>query len=165
MYRAGDLFAMYSENRYHFYNITGETPESFRWLLVEFNLRPGTGFKLSPLNRVLLFVIWVSRYPPFAALATMFDISTAIVKVEIRKMIDVFYQKMEHFLTRPNEDDWLLKRCDWKGLYPAVGATDGTSHQIFKPMTDPQQLFYSGYRKYHPIHTQIVGSHGWQHLS
>ena len=23
-----DLFAMYSENRYHFYNITGETPES-----------------------------------------------------------------------------------------------------------------------------------------
>ena len=86
-----DLFAMYSENRYHFYNITGETPERLRCLLVELNLRPGTGFKLSPLNRVFLFLIWVRRFPTFAALATMFDISTVIVQVEIRKLIDIFY--------------------------------------------------------------------------
>ena len=155
-YIGRDLFAMYAENRYHFYNITGETPESLRCLLIELNLRPGKGFKLSPLNRVFLFVIWVRCYPTFAALATMFDISTAIVQVEIRKMIDIFYQKMEHYLKWPTEDEWLLKRGDWEGLYPAVGAIDGTSHQIFKPMTDPQQLFYSGYRKYHAIHTQIV---------
>ena len=69
---------------------TSETPESLRCMLVELNLRPGTGFKLSPLNRVFLFVIWVRRYPTFAALATMFDISTAIVHVEIRTMINIF---------------------------------------------------------------------------
>ena len=56
---------------------------------------------------------------------------------------------MEHYLTWPTEDEWLLKCGDLEGLYPAVGAIDGTSHQIFKPMTDPQQLFYSGYRKDH----------------
>ena len=51
-------------------------------------------------------------YPTFAALATMFDISTAIVQFEIRKMIDIFYQKMEHYLIWPTEDEWLLKRGD-----------------------------------------------------
>ena len=79
-----------------------------------------------------------------------------IVQVKISKMIDKFFQKMEHYLTWPTEDEWLLKRGDWEGLYPAVGAIDGTSHQIFKPMTIPQQLFYSWYRKYNANHAQIV---------
>ena len=65
---------------------------------------------------MFLFVICVRCYPTFIALATMFDISTAIVQVEIRKMINIFYQKVEHYLTLPTEDEWLLKRGDWEGL-------------------------------------------------
>ena len=67
------------------YNITGETQESLMCLIVELSLRPGTGFKLSPLSRVFLFMTRARCYPTFAALATMFDISTAIVQFEIRK--------------------------------------------------------------------------------
>ena len=63
---------------------------------------------------------------------------------------------MEHYFAWPTEDEWLLKRGDLEVLYPAPGANDGTSHQIFKPMTAPKQLFDPGYRKYDAIHTQIV---------
>ena len=91
----------------HSYNITGETQESLMCLIVELSLKPGTGFKLSPLNRVFLFMTSTTCYPTFAALVTMFDISTAIVQFEIRKMIDIFYQKMEQYLTWPTEDGWL----------------------------------------------------------
>ena len=89
----------------HNYNITGETHESLMCLLVEISLRPGAGVKLSPLNRVFPFMTRARFYPTFAALVTMFDISTAIVQFEIRKMIDIFYQKMEHYLTWPTEDE------------------------------------------------------------
>ena len=96
----------------HNYNITGEAHESLMCLLVELSLTPGAGFKLSPLNRVFLFMTRARCYPIFAALATMFDISTTIVQFEIRKMIDIFYQKTKHFLTWPTEDEWLIKRGD-----------------------------------------------------
>lgn len=37
-----------------------------------------------------------------------------------------------------------------------VGAIDATSHEIYIPENEPQRLYYSGHRKYHCMHTQIV---------
>ena len=44
----------------------------------------------------------------------------------------------------------------WEKLADAVGAIDGTSHEIYRPMNEPQQQFYSGNRSYHCLHTQMV---------
>ena len=38
----------------------------------------------------------------------------------------------------------------------AVGAIDGTSNEIYRPLTEPQEQFYSGNRSYHCLHTQMV---------
>jgi hypothetical protein len=37
----------------------------------------------------------------------------------------------------------------WPKLPSAVGAIDGTSFEIYKPRTEPQELYYSGYRHDH----------------
>ena len=44
----------------------------------------------------------------------------------------------------------------WKNLACAVGAIYGTSHEICMPRNVPQQLFYSGQREYHSIHSQVI---------
>ena len=41
-------------------------------------------------------------------------------------------------------------------LADAVGAIDGTSNEIYRPMNEPQQQFYSGNRSYHCLHTHMV---------
>jgi hypothetical protein len=38
----------------------------------------------------------------------------------------------------------------------AVGAIDGTSVEIYKPQTELQGLYFSGYWRYHAIHVQII---------
>ena len=38
----------------------------------------------------------------------------------------------------------------------AVGAIDGTSNEIYRPLTEPREQFYSGNRSYHCLHTQMV---------
>ena len=43
-----------------------------------------------------------------------------------------------------------------KKLADAVSAIDGTSHEIYRPMNEPQQQFYSGNRSHHCLHTQMV---------
>ena len=46
-----------------------------------------------------------------------------------------------------------------RSMVPAswsCGAIDGTSHRIYKPQTEPQEEFYSGHRRYHSMHTQVI---------
>jgi hypothetical protein len=45
-------------------------------------------------------------------------------------------------------------------LYPEGGALDGTSHEIFRPMNEPQEQFYSGYRHFNAINTQVIVDSG-----
>ncbi|XP_071146166.1 uncharacterized protein [Mytilus edulis] len=47
-------------------------------------------------------------------------------------------------------------RGNWPEMANVIGAIDGTSHEIWIPSTEPQEEFYSGHRKFHCIHTQIV---------
>ncbi|VDI61573.1 Hypothetical predicted protein [Mytilus galloprovincialis] len=38
----------------------------------------------------------------------------------------------------------------------AVGAIDGTSTEIYRPLVEPQELYYSGHRHFHCVHNQVV---------
>ena len=37
-----------------------------------------------------------------------------------------------------------------------VGVIDGTSHRIYRPEVEPQELYYLGYRHIHCLHTRVV---------
>lgn len=39
-----------------------------------------------------------------------------------------------------------------QNLPSAVGAMDGTSFEIYRPKTEPHELYYLGYRHFHAIH-------------
>ena len=47
-------------------------------------------------------------------------------------------------------------RGTWGDIPIGVGAIDGTSHQVYKPQTEAQELYYSGHRHQHCMHTQII---------
>lgn len=44
----------------------------------------------------------------------------------------------------------------WRKLPSAVGALDGTSFEIYRPKTEPQELYYSGIKHVHAIHALII---------
>ena len=45
---------------------------------------------------------------------------------------------------------------NWPEFPNAVGAIDTTPHENCRPLTEPQRPFYSGYRHYHCMNTQLV---------
>ena len=71
-------------------------------------------------------------------------------------MIPVLKQFSSKFLVWPSMSEWMSMRHLWAGLPGVVGAIDGTSTKIYRPQTEPQRLYYSGHRKYHAIHTQVI---------
>ena len=47
-------------------------------------------------------------------------------------------------------------RGNWLSFPDAVGCIDGTSHEIYRPETEPQEFFYSGHIHYHLMNTQLI---------
>ena len=45
---------------------------------------------------------------------------------------------------------------NWEEFSNVVGAIDTTPHEIYRPIIEPQGLFYSGYRHHHCMNTQLV---------
>ena len=52
--------------------------------------------------------------------------------------------------------EWWGFRGNWEKIADAVGAIDGTSNEIYRPITEPQEKVYSGNRSYHCLHRQMV---------
>lgn len=158
-YEGRNMFDLLSNNRCHFYYITGETPETFLQLinLLDINMQQHTiRHKLSVRNRALLFVIWLRTYPSFHFLSSLFNVSTSTIRNEIVLMYKPFERKTKQFVKWPSREEWAGHRGTWVQLPATVGAIDGTSHEINIPTTEPQQQYYSGHRNYHAIHTQII---------
>ena len=47
-------------------------------------------------------------------------------------------------------------RGRWRNIPEVVGCINGTSHEIYRPNNEIQQMYYSGHRRFHCIHTQVV---------
>ena len=45
---------------------------------------------------------------------------------------------------------------NWEEFSNVVGAIDTTPHEIYRPLIEPQRPFYSGYRHYYCMNTQLV---------
>ena len=50
---------------------------------------------------------------------------------------------------------YISMKGDWPELEDAVGCMDRTSHRINRP-TKNLALFYTGHRRIHCIHTQVI---------
>lgn len=139
IYSGRNLFVLCSENRYQFYNLTGETPETCLQLVNFIDMQLARNSRLTVVNRVFLFLIWLRCYPTFATLAAMFNISTSIVQVIVWGLIRRCRQKLQVYIKWPTVAEWLSMRGRWQKVFPAVGAIVGTSHEIHRPMNEPQQ--------------------------
>ena len=60
----------------------------------------------------------------------------------------VLDETLQYYLLWPTLEEWSNLRSNWNKFEMAVGAIDGTSHEIYRP-SENQEQFYSGYRCYH----------------
>lgn len=155
-----DVFQMFSFNRYSFFETTGETPETLLEIVRQLNndmfQATGRPHRLSPINRVMLFMLWMRSYPSCHLLSLLFDVSVTTVHDEINWCIPIMWEHFHALVQWPSLDEWTSKIGNWNKLPSAVGAIDGTSTEINRPHIEPQELYFSGHRHFHVIHTQVV---------
>jgi hypothetical protein len=155
-----DVFQMFSFNRYSFFETTGETPETLLEIVRQLNndmfQATGRPQRLSPIHRVMLFMLWMRSYPSYHLLSLLFDVSVATVHDEINWRIQIMWEHVHALVQWPSLDEWISKIGNWNKLPSAVGAIDGTSTEINRPHIEPQELYFSGHRHFHVIQTQVV---------
>ena len=156
VFNGRNVYSELSENRYHFYQLTGETPETMIDLQNLIVLHDTREHMIPARNWVLLFVIWLRVYPTYNLLSNVFDVSVTVVGTEITSLLPVFCEKLDHFLVWPTEEDWRSMLGVWTKLPMAVGAIYCSSHRIYRPEVEPQKLYYSRHRHFHCLHTQVV---------
>lgn len=150
-YLGRNVFESIAEQRYTFFEVTGETPETFIQLVNILNLNVRRPHSLSVINRILLVIVWLRSYPCFTLLSSIFNVSVTTVNDEIHFILPILLQRLNFYMTWPTINEWRDLRNNWPEIPMAVGAIDGTSHEIYRPMTEPQQMYYSGHRNYHAI--------------
>jgi len=124
-----------------FFQITGETPETLLAILQTVHIhlyqRIGRPHKLSPRNRILLFVLWLRSYLSYHMLSSLYDVSVSTVQDEINICFPIFEEYFGSFARWPTLNEWLELRGEWQKLPLAVGAIDSTSCEIYCPQTEP----------------------------
>lgn len=134
----------------------GETPETFLGLDLLLNNDVDRKHNLSNRNQVFLCLMWLRQYPLYSTLALPFNVSFGTITEEIRRIINIMDEKLKQLIKWQSIDQWRDLMHAWSKVHIAVGAIDGTSHQIYWPQTELQQEHYSGHRHCHVIHTQVV---------
>ena len=101
-------------------------------------------------------MLWVRTYPMYHMLSAMFGVSKSTVESVITELFPVLFANLKTYIKWLSLREWQNLRGNWEKLADAVGAIDGTSHEIYLQINEPQQQFYSGNRSYHCLHTQLV---------
>ena len=88
-----DALSDFLSHRYSFYLATGETPESLLRLTRTtrhlFLNETGRNYTILPVNRVMLYMMWLRFYPSYYNLALIFNVSLATVHNEINECITI----------------------------------------------------------------------------
>ena len=163
-----DVFTLISGQAWLFWRNTGETPGSFLRLandllpsLSQLTIYGGQRMrqrrqKLSLINQVLLVMIWLRKYLHVDMLALWFDIDpTSVVRI-IYKVLPLMWQYFSNQVVWPNLQEFNNMMGNWSEFPNVVGVIDSSPHEIYRPLTEPQHLFYSGHRHYHCMNTQMI---------
>ena len=163
-----DVFSDLERCEHIFWHLTGESVMSFTRIVEDIGpvmsmytrrRQPrirNSAFKLDIYNRVLMVVIWLRMYPQMSMLSALFMVSHTTIEREIRFLLPMLWSYFRHLVRWPTPEQWLDMAHDWEHFPGAIGAIDGTRHEIQRPQTEPQQHFYSGHCKYHNFSTQII---------
>ena len=116
----------------------------------------GRNYTILPVNRAMMYMMWLRSYPSYHNHALIFNVSVATVHNEINRCIPIIKRALEHFGQWPTINEQREKRCSWTKLESAVGVIDSTSTEIYHPQIEPQKLYFSGNRHFHAIHAQVV---------
>ena len=100
--------------------------------------------------------MWLRKYPHVDTLSLWFDIDPSSVVRVIYKLVPELWRYFWNQISWPNLHGWANLMGNWPEFPNAVGAIDTTPHEIYRPLTEPQRPFYSGYRHYHCMNTQRV---------
>ena len=149
-----------------FFRMTGETPHSLTRILNDLlahmqtrsphHRRRSRGFILNAKNRLLMVFVWLREYPTLDVLATMFNVSTQTVSLDIHFIVPILWRYFRDEVRWPSIDEWRNLCGTWESMPNVVGALDGTLTQINRPLAEPQHEFYSGKARFHCLSTQIV---------
>ena len=100
-----DAFSDLLSHRYSFYLATGETPESLLRLTRTtrhlFLNQTGRSYTILPVNRVMLYMMWLRFYPSYHNLALIFNVSLVTVHNEINECIPIIKRALERFIQWP----------------------------------------------------------------
>lgn len=149
-----DVFTVLSEHRQTFWLLTSETPETFNAMYLTVLPRMQTGYKLSVRNRLLMTLIWLRQYPTYVMLSGMFTVCQATCFNIVESTWMLLWEQYAPQVNWHSEETWATLVGTWPKMPNVVGAIDGTSHEILIPGVQ-QQLYYSGHRKFHCLHTQV----------
>ena len=103
-------------------------------------------------------LIWLRQYPTYDVLATLFNLSPAAITRDIYVIVPLLWYHFHSQISWPTPEEWLTFRGRWPLFQDAVGAIDGTLHELQRPLTEPQHEFYSGYSRLHCMSTQVRAS-------
>ena len=90
-----DVYRIFSRHRYEFFRASGETLESFNDLfdLIHTAISERTvGSKLSPVNKLLMVLLWLRNYPTYILLSLIFEIDESSVCRIINEMWRILYE-------------------------------------------------------------------------
>jgi hypothetical protein len=167
-FRGRDIFQAIENQRYLFWLNTGELPETMLDITANIsrNLlrltsrgrvrRRIRSSKLSNINKVLLTLMWLRKYPCLDTMALLFDVSPSTVSHIIHSVVPILWRFFHNQVHWPTVDEWNALRGNWQAFPNAVDCLDGTPHEIYRPQVEPQREFYSGHRHYHLMNTQLI---------
>jgi len=153
-----DVFSLIADQRWLFWRNTGETPDSFLQIVQAISLSlfrltvhgqqrvRQRRQKLSLANQILLVMIWIRKYPQHP---------TSVIRI-FYKIIPELWQYFSNQIEWPTVQEWTNMMGNWPEFPNVIGTIDSTPHRIYRPLTEPQRLYYSGHRHYHCMHTQII---------
>ncbi|VDI80370.1 Hypothetical predicted protein [Mytilus galloprovincialis] len=152
-----DVYGTLISRPYDFWRISGETVQSFEELFVLIlprvrGLRNGQR-NVNLRNRLLLTLVWLRQYPTYPILSLIFGICNTLVGSIVNTMWLILWEAL---IVWPDVNSWQQKIGKWSEMPNVLASIDGTSHEILIPSTEPQEEFYSGHRKYHCFHTQVI---------
>ena len=116
--------------------------------------------KISLINQALLVLMWLRKYPHVDTLSLWFDIDPSSVVRIIYKLVPELWRYFWNQISWPNLHEWANLMGNWPEFPNAVGSIHTTPHEIYRPLTEPQRPFCSGYRHYHCLNAQLVKNEG-----
>ena len=100
--------------------------------------------------------IWLRMYPEMSMLSGLFMVSPTTIEREIRFLLPMLWTYFRELVRWPTPEQWLEMAHDLGQFPGAIGAIDGTRHEMQRPQTKPPQHFYSRHCRYHNFCTQII---------